>query len=175
MAIIRKHTLGKQEKLKSRKQIEKLFASGKGFTVFPFKVVYLMDERPLRTDHGKQMTDDGGQMTVQSHQTTNDGASKVAQGLDKAQTAISNPSSVQIGVTVSSRHFKHAHDRNRIKRLMREVYRLQKQPLLDVTNAKNLRLSVFFIFIDKSLPTFAVLNQAMSGCLSRLGKMAGAK
>ncbi len=162
MALIRKHTLGKAEKLKSRKQIEKLFASGKGFTVFPFKVVYLMEERQRTTDQSKLATIDGGQSTGQGKQTEDDISRK-------------DLSPVQIGVTVSSRHFKHAHDRNRIKRLMREVYRVQKNTLLDVTIAKNLQLSVFFIFIDKSLPTFVVLNQAMSSCLSRLGKMVEAK
>jgi ribonuclease P protein component len=36
---------------------------------------------------------------------------------------------IQIGVSVSKRHFKHAHDRNYFKRVLRETYRLNKQLL----------------------------------------------
>jgi hypothetical protein len=35
-------TLGKDERLKSRKQIEQLFSEGKKFTVTPFRIFYLM-------------------------------------------------------------------------------------------------------------------------------------
>ena len=36
----------------------------------------------------------------------------------------------QIVISVSKRNFKHAVDRNRIKRLIREAYRLQKNELM---------------------------------------------
>ena len=39
---------------------------------------------------------------------------------------------VQLLVSVSKRHFKHAVDRNRVKRQIREVYRRNKQLLCDV-------------------------------------------
>ena len=39
---------------------------------------------------------------------------------------------VQLLVSVSKRHFKHAVDRNRVKRQIREVYRQNKQLLCDV-------------------------------------------
>lgn len=38
----------------------------------------------------------------------------------------------QLVISVSKRNFKHAVDRNRIKRLIREAYRLQKEELLSL-------------------------------------------
>lgn len=39
-------------------------------------------------------------------------------------------------VSVSKRHFKHAVKRNRVKRLVREAWRLHKQPLADLLSAQ---------------------------------------
>jgi len=42
--LAKQFTLGKQERLKSRKIIEQLFNEGKSFTVSPFRVFYLFDQ-----------------------------------------------------------------------------------------------------------------------------------
>jgi ribonuclease P protein component len=77
-------------------------------------------------------------------------------------------SSLQTGVGVSSRYFKKAVHRNRIKRLLREAYRTEKQPLHDLLNNKQKQLSVFLLFIDKSLPEYPVMKTKMKICIQRL-------
>ena len=79
-----KNTLGKQERLKSRKLIGRLYEEGNSVKAFPLRMVF------LQTEHTSKYP-------------------------------------AQIGVSVGKRNFKKAPDRNRLKRLMRETYRLQKE------------------------------------------------
>ncbi len=78
--------------------------------------------------------------------------------------------SVKIGVSASSRNFKKAVDRNRIKRLMREAYRLNKAELLRHAVLKNLQVAAFIIYTDKVLPDFELVNNKMKLLLSKLIK-----
>ena len=52
---------------------------------------------------------------------------------------------VSILVSVSKRYFKRAVKRNRMKRRIREAYRVNKQELLNVLAQKQIRLAVAFI------------------------------
>ena len=79
-----RNTLGKQERLKSKKLIEKLYTEGDSIKTFPLRMVYV-------------------------------------------QTAHTSDFPCQVGVSVAKKNYKLAVDRNRLKRLMRETYRLQKQ------------------------------------------------
>jgi len=76
----------------------------------------------------------------------------------------------QAGFTVSSRKFPRAVDRNRIKRLGRECWRLHKSPLLQLLQEKQLQLAVFFIYTDKKIPEFTPLRHKFSLILNRLEK-----
>ncbi len=77
---------------------------------------------------------------------------------------------LQFGVGVSKRHFKKAVDRNRIKRLLKETYRVQKESLLGAVLEKNISLRVFVIFTGKELPLFEELKGKVAGALERLKK-----
>lgn len=75
---------------------------------------------------------------------------------------------VQAGVGVSARHFAKAVDRNRIKRLLREGYRLNKQPLLTALKTHEKQIAVFFLYIGKELPDQVMLTEKMQQALTKL-------
>jgi ribonuclease P protein component len=126
-----RYTLGKKDKLKSRKAIEQIFKEGKSFAVFPFRVLYLQAPAPspLPTAHCP------------------------------LQTAFS----------VSKRHFKKATDRNRVKRLMREAWRLQKNTLTQKIKDKNLQ--VFIIYTGNELPEYNLIFEKTGAVIKRLIKI----
>jgi ribonuclease P protein component len=77
---------------------------------------------------------------------------------------------LQFGVGVSKRHFKKAVHRNRVKRLLKETYRIQKAALLDEVVEKGASLQVFAIFTGKDLPQFEELKDKVAEALERLKK-----
>jgi len=79
---------------------------------------------------------------------------------------------VQVGVTAGKKYFKRAVDRNRIKRLIREAYRLQKTGLAEAMKHNGLKGFLFFVYTDKTIASFTVIKEAMSKALSRLEKIA---
>lgn len=75
---------------------------------------------------------------------------------------------VKAGVGASSRNFKKAVQRNRIKRLLREGYRLNKLPLHQFLQAHNKQLIIFMLYIDKSLPQKNIIPTKMPLVLEKL-------
>ncbi|MDL2282563.1 ribonuclease P protein component [Parabacteroides sp. OttesenSCG-928-G06] len=83
------------------------------------------------------------------------------------------PARSSILISVPKRKFKRAVKRNRIKRLVRETYRLQKTELLATLEENNKHLLVAFLFIDQEEPTFQSTGKAMSKAIRILREKIG--
>jgi ribonuclease P protein component len=81
----------------------------------------------------------------------------------------------QVGVTAGKKYFKRAVDRNRIKRLVREAYRLQKSRLAETLKLNHKRGFLFFVYTDKTIAPFTNIKEAMAKCLKRLENLAHEK
>lgn len=122
--MAKQFTLGRKERLKSRKAIDQLFSDGQRFSQPPLRVVY--------------------------RKTTEAG--------------------LKFGVTASSKLFKKAVDRNRVKRVLREAWRLQKNELDQLLKDKGQGLDVFFIYTDKELPEFVTIRKATATIIRKLNE-----
>ncbi len=117
-------TFPKNEKLKSKKTIDKLFVEGKSVSSYPIKLIYL-------------------------------------------KTELSTNVLIQAGVTVSKKNFKSAVKRNRIKRLLRESYRMNKQL---VFNNSNSTFAFLFLYLGKDMPQYQTIESNMKLVLAKFKK-----
>ena len=75
---------------------------------------------------------------------------------------------VRVLTSVPKKQFKHAVDRNRFKRLIRESYRLQQHALNEALDARGLVMDVAFTAVYNQLPEFDFLKARMVKILSKL-------
>lgn len=76
---------------------------------------------------------------------------------------------VQILFSVSKRRFRRAVDRNRLKRRMREAYRLQKGELLDPAfSGRRFGLAVAVQYVAKEELAYSVMYAKMAEVLKKL-------
>ena len=75
---------------------------------------------------------------------------------------------LQAGFTVGTRQFKRAVQRNRIKRLMREVYRMNNHTLKCMLEERSIHLAVFFMFTGKELPDYGLVFDKMKLALKKM-------
>jgi len=115
----------KQERLCGEIRTGKLFASGKGFIVYPLRIVYLV--------------------------------------ADKEENA-----PVRVLFSVPKKKIRLAVNRNRIKRLLRENYRINKQLLIAEMEKKDASLHLGIVYLSNEMPDFRFIGEKLSVAMQRL-------
>lgn len=86
----------------------------------------------------------------------------------KKQDTLPSESPAQVAFSVPKRQFKHAVDRNHLKRLLRESYRLQKSELYETLIQNNTRIALSIIYIAKEDLPYAKIYPAVTKVISKL-------
>ena len=73
----------------------------------------------------------------------------------------------QVAITVSKKNFKRAVDRNRIKRLMREVYRMNKATLHKTLTNKNMQCALLLMYTGKIVLDYNGVEKKLKLTLQR--------
>ena len=127
-------TYQKQDKLKSRKQMQNLFALGKSMSIAPLRLIYTLEN-----------------------------------------IAEENPANIgtlilQAGVGAPTKQFKKAVQRNRVKRLLREAYRLELPAFRAQLPVNGIRLNIFILYMEANVLPQIEINAKMKLILDQLVK-----
>lgn len=76
----------------------------------------------------------------------------------------------QIVITAPKRNFKRAVDRNRIKRLMREVFRKNKHELEEYLKESNQQLALFIMYTGRDMPDYKLIEAKLIKALVKLNQ-----
>ena len=77
---------------------------------------------------------------------------------------------VAVMTSVAKRRFKHAVDRNRIKRMTRTAYRLHKEPLWQAATQYHCTVRLALQSVAKTMPTYPEIAQAVERAVARIVK-----
>jgi ribonuclease P protein component len=127
-------TYQKQDKLKSRKQMQNLFALGKSMTHAPLRLIYIVEN------------------------------------ITEGDLNSPSPLLIQAGVGAPTKQFKKAVQRNRVKRLLREAYRLELPAFRAQLPLQGMRLNIFILYMEANVLPQIEINATMKLILNQLVK-----
>jgi ribonuclease P protein component len=127
-------TYQQKDKLKSRKQMQNLFALGKSMSNAPLRLIYTLEN------------------------------------IAEENPANLGPLVLQAGVGAPTKQFKKAVQRNRVKRLLREAYRLELPAFRTQLPTHGIRLNIFILYMDANVLPQIEINAKMKLILDQLVK-----
>ncbi len=130
---MKQFTLPKSERLYLRESISELFANGRTFVCFPYRVVYYI---------------------------------KKADAEDQPDPKRQGRCAIMIAAP--KKRFKHAVERNHVKRLTREAYRVQKLPLHNALEKTGLSIEIGFIYVDNKFISFDETYKVIGRAIGRI-------
>jgi len=71
-------------------------------------------------------------------------------------------------ITVPKRHFKRAVDRNLIRRRIREAWRINKEPMLNILREKGRHADIAIIWNDTEIKPYDVTEKAIKEVIARV-------
>lgn len=74
----------------------------------------------------------------------------------------------QVVLAAPKRNFKRAHDRNYVKRLMREALRKHKGVLEEVLLRHEKQMILFIVFNQREIPDYTMIEKGMRKCIDKL-------
>lgn len=114
----------KEERLCSRKLIEKVLKDGRSIVNHPFRLKWV-----------------------------------------KAELNTKYPA--QVALSVPKKNFNRSVDRNRVKRLMREVYRKNKSKFYETLSGQQIQCAILLGYIGKTIPDYAEVEKSLLLTLQR--------
>lgn len=118
------YSLGKSERLCSKKLLDELLASKCSFVKYPFRIVF-------------------------------------------KESSLPGDFPARIAVSVGKKKFKRAVKRNRVKRLAREAFRLNKTEFYDRIPAGK-TVDILFIYLDNNLPSYPKTEHAIKSSMQKI-------
>ena len=137
-------TYQKKDKLKSRKQTQFLFSKGSAISVGPIRLLYTLE------------TEDAEEFSIEK-------SSKEKFPKGEFQKGV-----LQAGVGAPSRHFRKAVMRNKVKRLLREGYRMERPAFMNAINIEHKRLNLFFLYTETKVLTQQEVQEKIKAVLQKL-------